>query len=208
VPLRFIRPCSPIRATTPPVGEAWLHEPKLDGYRLQIIKSGPTVRLYSRNGHEWTARLATVTDALQGLACRSAVIDAELCFLTGTGAPNFAGLQLALRSRQHHKLTVFAFDFLHRNGIDLRPLPLYQRKLRLLRLIARSDIPCLHLVETFDDGAKLLDSAERMLLEGIVSKRRNSVYRSGECRDWVKIKTESWRAANRERWRLFERGRM
>ena len=151
----------------------------------------PTVRLHSRNGHEWTARLATVTDALQGLACRSAVFDAELCFLTGTGAPNFAGLQLALRSRQHHKLTVFAFDFLHRNGIDLRPLPLYQRKLRLLRLIARSDIPCLHLVETFDDGAKLLDSAERMLLEGIVSKRRNSVYRSGECRDWVKIKTES-----------------
>jgi ATP-dependent DNA ligase len=55
---------------------------------------------------------------------------------------------------------------------------------------------------------KLLASAERMLLEGIVSKRRNSVYRSGECRDWVKIKTERWRAANRERWRLFERGRM
>ena len=55
---------------------------------------------------------------------------------------------------------------------------------------------------------KLLASAEHMLLEGIVSKRRNSVYRSGECRDWVKIKTESWRAANRERWRLFERGRM
>jgi bifunctional non-homologous end joining protein LigD len=84
-------------------------------------------------------------------------------------------------------------------------LPLYQRKLRLARLIARSGIPCLHLVETFDDGAKLLASAERMLLEGIVSKRRNSHYRSGECRDWVKIKTAAWRAANRERWRLFDR---
>jgi bifunctional non-homologous end joining protein LigD len=206
--IAFIRPCSPIRATKPPAGEAWLHEPKLDGYRLQIVKEGRQVRLYSRNGHEWTERLATVTDALQGLACRSAVIDAELCFLTGTGAPNFAGLQLALRSRQHHKLTVFAFDFLHRDGIDLRPLPLYQRKLRLARLVARSDVPCLHLVDAFHAGVKLLKTAERMLLEGIVSKRRNSVYRSGECRDWVKIKTESWRVANRERWRLFERGRM
>ena len=52
--LRFIRPCSPIRATTLPAGDAWLHEPKLDGYRLQIVKSGRAVRLYSRNGHEWT----------------------------------------------------------------------------------------------------------------------------------------------------------
>jgi bifunctional non-homologous end joining protein LigD len=146
---------------------------KLDGYRLQIVKSDPTVGLYSRIGHEWTARLATVTDALHGLACRSAVIDTELCFLTGTGSPNFAGLQLALRSRHHHKLTVIAFDFLHRDGIDLRPLPLNQRKLRLQRLVARSDIPCLHLVESFDDGVKLLGTAERMLLEGIISKRRN-----------------------------------
>ena len=145
-----------------------MHEPKLDGYRLQIVKDGRQVRLYSRTGHEWTTRLPALTDALQGLACRSAVIDAELCFITGTGAPNFASLQLALRSRQHHKLTVFAFDFLHRDGIDLRPLPLYQRKLRLARLIARSGIPCLHLVESFDDGLKLLKTAERMLLEGIV----------------------------------------
>src|SRR5436190_19787579 len=130
-----------------------------------------------------------MADTLQGPCLPSAVIDAELCFLTGTGAPNFASLQLALRSRHHHKLTVFV-DFLHRDDIDLRPLPLYQRKLRLQRVIARSDIPCLHLVESFDDGVKLLKTAERVLLEGIVSKRRNSHYRSGDCRDWVKIKTE------------------
>ena len=85
-------------------------------------------------------------------------------------------------------------------------MPLYQRKLRLKRLVARSDIPCLHLVEAFDNGVELLKTAERMLLEGIVSKRRNSHYRSGECRDWVKIKTAAWREANRERWRAFQRG--
>jgi bifunctional non-homologous end joining protein LigD len=203
---RFIRPCSPIRATRPPAGEAWLHEPKLDGYRLQIVKEGRQVRLYSRNGHEWTTRLATVTDALQGLACRSAVIDAELCFLTGIGAPDFAGLQLALRSRQHHKLTVFVFDLLHRDGVDLCPLPLSQRKDLLATLLHRSKLDCLQLVATFPDGAKLLASAERMQLEGIVSKRRSSPYRSGECKDWRKIKTAAWREANRERWRRFEQG--
>ena len=119
VSLRFIRPCSPIRATKPPAGDAWLHEPKLDGYRLQIVKSGRLVRLYSRNGHEWTKRFATLAEELAAIPGRSAVIDAELCFLTGAGAPDFAGLQLALRSRHHHKLTVFAFDLLHRDGVDL-----------------------------------------------------------------------------------------
>jgi ATP-dependent DNA ligase len=59
--------------------------------------------------------------------------------------------------------------------------------------------------EVFEDGAKLLDVAEEMKLEGIVSKRREAPYRSGECRDWVKVKTAAWREANRERWRLFER---
>ena len=56
--------------------------------------------------------------------------------------------------------------------------------------------------ETFDDGVKLLEAAERMQLEGIVSKRRASPYRSGECNDWRKIKTVAWREANRERWRM------
>ena len=76
------------------------------------------------------------------------------------------------------------------------------------RLFAQSEIPCPHLAEALEDGAKLLASAERMQLEGIASKRRSSPYRSGECKDWRKIKTAAWREANHERWRLFERGRM
>jgi bifunctional non-homologous end joining protein LigD len=65
----------PVKA--PPTGDAWLHEPKLDGYRLQIIKEGRDVRLYSRRGNDWTKRLETTAAALQGLACGSATIDAE-----------------------------------------------------------------------------------------------------------------------------------
>ena len=72
-------------------------------------------------------------------------------------------------------------------------------------MLAGSEVPCLHLVRCFDDGAALFIAAERHGLEGIVSKRQASTYRSGPWRDWVKVKTEAWRAANRERWRMFEK---
>jgi bifunctional non-homologous end joining protein LigD len=116
VPIRFIRPCSPITAKSVPAGDAWLHEPKLDGHRIQIAKEGRQARLYSKGGYDWTGRFPGLADALVDIPCRSAVIDGELCFRTGVGAADFAGLQLALSSRQHHKLTVFAFDLLHRDG--------------------------------------------------------------------------------------------
>jgi bifunctional non-homologous end joining protein LigD len=64
VPPKFISPCIPTTAKTIPHSDAWLHEPKLDGYRLQIVKDGRQVRLYSRNGHEWTKRLASLAEAL------------------------------------------------------------------------------------------------------------------------------------------------
>jgi bifunctional non-homologous end joining protein LigD len=200
----FIKPCSPIAARTPPAGEGWLHEPKLDGYRLQVVKDGRQVRLYSRSGYDWTKRLARMAEALQAIPCRSAVIDGELVLPDKRGTPDFTGLAAALRKRQH-ELAVYAFDLLHRDGRDLRPLPLLERRRRLERLLSRAEIPCLHLVECFDDGAELLAAAEDLELEGIVSKRLGAPYRSGDCRDWVKVKTAHWRNANQERWRAFHK---
>ena len=89
----FVRPCRPISARSAPVGDAWLHEPKLDGYRLQIVKTGRVVRLYSRNGYDWTKRLAGLAGALGGIPWRSATIDAQLVFPDAGSAPDFAGLQ-------------------------------------------------------------------------------------------------------------------
>ena len=59
----------------------------------------------------------------------------------------------------------------------------------------------------FDDPTALLHTCQRMNLEGIVSKRRESAYRSGPTRDWVKIKTATWRAENRGCWEMFEKRR-
>lgn len=127
-----------------------------------------------------------------------AVIDGELVLPDPAGAPDFYGLQKAMAERQS-ALVVFAFDLLHSDGIDLCPLQLTQRKHMLADVVNRAKVGCLQLIATFPDGAKLLGAAERMRLEGVVSKRRTAPYRSGECRHWVKVKTAAWREANRER---------
>lgn len=107
--------------------------------------------------------------------------------------------------RRRGELMIYAFDLLHRDGRDLRALRLVERRCRLERLLTKSDVPCLRLVEAFVDGVQLLEVADQHGLEGVVSKRKAAPYSSGPSRDWLKIKTAAWRAANRGRWRLFER---
>jgi bifunctional non-homologous end joining protein LigD len=202
--ITFIQPCSPIAAHNIPTGDEWLHEPKLDGYRVQVAKDGRTVRLFSRQGAEWTKRLPSLVDALRAIPTKSAILDGELCMPNAGGIPDFIALH-RYGMTHGHELAVFAFDMLHRDGRDLRGLPLMVRRRRLSRLLAKSDAPCLHLVPSFEDGNKLFAAAERLQLEGIVSKRKASPYQSGPTHDWQKIKTPNWREANRERWRLFHK---
>ena len=189
-------------ANAPSAGDAWLHEPKLDGYRLQIVKEGRGVRLYSRRGNDWTRRLATIAETLQRLPCRSAILDGELVLPDKRGVPDFDGLHRRWRLAGA-RLAVFAFDLLYRDDRDLRGLPLVERKRRLSRLLSRSDVPCLHLVETFEDGGALLRQCEAMGVEGVVSKRRDATHVSGMSKNWRKTKTKAWRRDNIERWRSF-----
>jgi bifunctional non-homologous end joining protein LigD len=206
VSAKFVRSCIPTTAKAIPRGDDWLHEPKLDGYRFQIVKDDRALRLHSKSGSDWTKRLSLLAEALAGMRCKSAMIDAELVFPTSEGHPDFRALQAAIGDRtRQHQLAMFAFDLLFRDGKDLRSLPLIERRLKLTELVARSSVHCLHLVQGFDNGAKLLEAAEQHGLEGIVSKRQASPYSSGPSGDWVKTKTAGWRAANRERWRMLEK---
>jgi bifunctional non-homologous end joining protein LigD len=111
-----------------PAGDGWLHEPKLDGYRLQVAKDGATARLYSRRGHDWNKRLAVLAEALQAIPAGSAVLDAELVFPGRDGFPNFYGLRWAMGNGPEHELAVYAFDLLQLNGQDLGPMPLAKRR--------------------------------------------------------------------------------
>jgi bifunctional non-homologous end joining protein LigD len=146
-----------------------------------------------------------MVDALARLkGVRSLIIDGELVACDGDGRPDLYRLHF---HRHNRGLCVWAFDLLYLNGRDLRDLPLSERKRQLEKLISKARSDWLQLSETFDDGAKLLAEADRRGLEGIVSKRADAPYRSGKRSEWIKVKYQTWREANRERWRLFERDR-
>jgi bifunctional non-homologous end joining protein LigD len=112
---------------------------------------------------------------------------------------------LHFRTAADDAIAVWAFDLLFHDGRDVRELPLAERKDLLMVLIMGAGDDRLRLSDGFDDGVELLAAAERMGLEGVVSKRRDSAYRSGPRCGWIKTKTKAWREANGERWRLFER---
>ncbi len=104
-------------------------------------------------------------------------------------------------------LCIWGFDLLQLDGVRLMPLPLEDRRERLSNLVAAADSEHIQFSGVFDDPEKLLATCERMGLEGIVSKRRDGAYRLGPSRDWLKTKTASWKAANRDRWELFQNTR-
>src|SRR5262249_37680900 len=84
------------RRQSVPAGDDWLHEPKLDGYRLQVVKSGGKIRPFSRPGNDGTSRLPGSAEALTGIPASDVILDAELCLPRADGRPNFYGLQAAI----------------------------------------------------------------------------------------------------------------
>ena len=199
--MRFpiVQPAAPVLAAAPPSGPNWLHEIKWDGWRCQIIKDEGGFRIYSRNRLDWTTRLPCVVDAARKLRARSFLIDGEL-IATNTSGFDFYSIPTAIKRMEVH---VVAFDLLFRNDVDLRPLPLIERKAALAKLIKGTGTIQLSLVH--DDGEELFKMAQEHGMEGIVSKRRNMPYRSGRCNHWLKVKSPAWMEANKERYKMFER---
>lgn len=102
-------------------------------------------------------------------------------------------------------LCLWAFDLLYLDGVRITPMPLSQRKDILNDLVNQADDERLQFSGEFADAGRLLAAGETIKLEGVVSKRRDSAYRSGKTRDWLKIKTASWRAADRDRWQMLQK---
>jgi bifunctional non-homologous end joining protein LigD len=199
----FVPPCEPTLRDSVPKGDAWLHEVKFDGYRMQIHKARRKVWLFTRNGHDWTDRFPQLASALAALP--SCIIDAELVATDEHGTDDFATLQRTVSKRQDDGLALWAFDLLYTVGKDIRHMPCIERKNRLARIVAILGSDRLHYSEAFADGERLLSECGRRGVKGIVSKRRGGSYRSGKQTSWVKVKCHAWREANRERHKLFER---
>ena len=201
----FVHPCSPVDAARPPQGPDWLHEPSWDGYRIIVVKNGGDVRLYAKNAMEYGKRLPRLIDWFANLPARTAVIDGELCFIDAAGQADFSKLHAEMRCRWPNEahLMLIAFDLLHRDGLDLRHLALSERKAHLDKLCRGAKVvPFIRQVQAFPDGAALLEHCSRHRFEGIVSKRRDKPYVSGQSRFWVKVRRE-----NKDRVRLFAEAR-
>jgi bifunctional non-homologous end joining protein LigD len=183
---RFIEPQLTQLVEQPPSGAGWVHEVKFDGYRMQLHVEGGKAKLLTRKGLDWTPKFSAIAKAASKLP--DGILDGEVCALDHNGAPDFAALQAALSDGKSDGLIYFAFDLMFAEGEDLRPLPLSARKARLAQLLRKAD-PHLRFVEHFASGGEtVLQSACRMNLEGIVSKRLDAPYAAGRGDSWTKSK--------------------
>ncbi len=185
----FVAPelCKPV--AQPPNGAGWGHEIKLDGYRLQLRVEEGQASLRTRKGLDWSDKFPEIIAAAESLP--DCIIDGEIVALDRNGAPDFSALQAAISDGDTKNLIFFAFDLLFAEGEDLRKQPLRKRKARLQALLDTQlgNKARLRYVEHFEAaGDAVLQSACRLNLEGIISKRLDAPYRSGRVGDWTKAK--------------------
>jgi bifunctional non-homologous end joining protein LigD len=184
----FIAPQLAMKASKPPELGGWVHELKLDGYRVEAHKSGGNVKLFTRSGLDWTHRMKPIAAEVARLPAKSAIIDGEVVVLSSNGTTSFADLQASFQDGANHPLTYFVFDLLHLDGHNLRDAELLTRK-RFLSELLEASSEGIRLSEHFEsDGAAMLDAACKLHAEGIVSKRASSKYASGRNAEWLKVK--------------------
>ncbi|PRZ56374.1 bifunctional non-homologous end joining protein LigD [Paraburkholderia fungorum] len=171
---------------------AWSFEIKFDGYRMAArIENGAT-RLLTRNLHDWTRKLPALAQEAAAVPVETAWIDGEIVVLNEAGLPDFNALQNAFDARRPAataQVKFFAFDLLHLNGLDLRPLPLALRREALESLLSRLDSDRILFSQAFSHRAEdVLRSACELNLEGVIAKRLDAPHRSGRSTDWLKLK--------------------
>jgi len=195
LPAGFIAPCLPTKTDKLPSGRQWLHEIKHDGFRIIARKNGVRVRLYSRPGNDFTRRFPLIVEALVRLRSRSCIIDGEAVACDDNGVASF---DLVRQHRANENIFLYAFDLIELNGDDLRRDPLEVRKATLASIVAKAR-PGIRFNEHIEgDGPTIFAHACKMGLEGIVSKRKDSPYRSGRSPHWLKMKNPYAPAVKRE----------
>jgi bifunctional non-homologous end joining protein LigD len=186
---KFIPPQLASTSERPPIGKDWLHELKLDGYRMQARLEGGKAQLLTRSGLDWTHRMRSIGTSLEALSAKTALLDGEVIVLDERGISSFAALQAAFQEGAKHALHYYLFDLLHLDGHSLRDQPLTERKSLLANLVEDLDDDTIRLSEHVrDEKAAIFEDACRHGAEGIVSKRADSVYLSGRSASWVKVK--------------------
>ena len=189
------QPCIPTRGTEVPAGPDWFHEIKHDGFRLIVQREGKRVRLFTRRGYDWSNRYPLITQAALRVRKTAFVIDGEAVVLGPDGISDFDALY---GGKLNDEATLYAFDLLSYDGVDLRDETLQIRKLWLSRLLKCSADG---IIQNHHDagaiGPLLFRQACLMGLEGIVSKHRDSSYKTGPSKRWIKVKNPNSPAMRR-----------
>jgi DNA ligase D-like protein (predicted ligase) len=188
VPLpQFVPPQLSQLVETPPSGPQWVHEIKLDGYRMAARIDNGRVQLLTRTGLDWTAKYPGAIAAIERLNVKSAYLDGELCGVDEAGLPSFARIQAATDGERDARLVYYAFDLLHLSGWDLSTLQLIERKKLLEPLVANK--PGLQFNgHDAGDGEIILQHAGKLGFEGVVSKTIDAPYAPGNRGLWRKAK--------------------
>lgn len=189
LPLR-LEPALATLASRPPAGD-WIYEIKFDGYRMLVRVHGGDVRLITRNGHDWTARLSHLHAEYERLRLPDGWYDGEIVVPGAGGVPDFHALQSAFSGRRE-QIVHYLFDAPFLAGNDHRRMPVEERRAKLLAALPESEVVRFS-HEFLAPADHLVASACKMGLEGIVGKRRGSPYTSGRCSDWIKLKCISRR---------------
>jgi bifunctional non-homologous end joining protein LigD len=171
----------------PPSGEEWIHEPKLDGYRLLCRVERGEVTLLTRRGNDWTDRFPDIAEAAASLPCRAALLDGEAVVFDDSGGTRFQRLQATI-GRRNADILLVTFDLLHLDGWDVSGAPLVARKGILSELLAGAPRALLYSDHVVGEGERFFREACRLGLEGMVSKRAADPYRGGRTRSWLKVK--------------------
>ncbi len=190
----------------PPLqAQDWICEIKFDGYRLLTRVEGADIRMLTRNGQDWSARLQPLRRSIAAMKLPSGWYDGEMVLPNADGVPDFGALQLLFESRtssaavqrraavrapqRAEDLVLYLFDLPYFNGHDLRALPLESRRTLLSGLLEQRPSEVIRFSAGFDGTLPdMLASACRLGLEGVIAKRRGSPYRSQRSTDWIKLK--------------------
>ena len=171
-----------------PSGE-WSYEIKFDGYRVMTRIDHDEVKLFTRNGHDWTHKLPGQAEALAALGLESAWLDGEMVVADEQGVPDFQALQNAFDSGRSGSIVYYLFDLPYLNGVDLREVPVEERRAALATVLKLNENPLLRFSDAFGESPEaLLNSACEMKMEGLIGKRLGSPYVSRRTSDWIKLK--------------------
>ncbi|MCF5050012.1 ATP-dependent DNA ligase, partial [Pseudomonas simiae] len=158
----IIKPQLATLVETAPAGD-WRYEIKFDGYRLMARIDNGEVKLFTRNGHDWTSKLHRQAEALASLALESAWLDGEVIAADDEGVPSFQILQNAFESGKSQAIVFYLFDMPYLNGVDLREVPVEERRAALAQVVERSEDDIIRFSEDFgEEASDLLTSVCQM----------------------------------------------